>query len=74
MVGAEAASPQPTVPSLASIRTRMFCAAVMVSPAIFIAAFSGSATGMASTRRMVSGASLADGKRGASGFLKHGAL
>ena len=58
MVGADAASPQPTVPSLASIRTRMFCAAVMVSPAIFIAAFSGNATGMASTRRMVSGISL----------------
>src|SRR5262245_20246811 len=56
MVGAEAASPQPVVPSAASIRTMRFCAAVMVSAAIFIGAFSGSATGMASTRRMVRGA------------------
>ena len=56
MVGAEAASPQPTVPPAASIRTSRFSALVMVTPAIFIGAFSGSATGMASTRRMVSGA------------------
>ena len=45
MVGAEAASPQPTVPSAASMRTSRFCAAVMVSADIFIGVFSGSATG-----------------------------
>ena len=36
MVGAEAASPQPTVPSAASIRTIRFCAAVMVSADIIL--------------------------------------
>ena len=56
MVGADAASPQPTVPSAASIRTSRFCAAVMVSADIFIGVFSGSATGIASMRRMTSGA------------------
>jgi hypothetical protein len=38
------------------MRTMRFCAAVMVSAAIFIGDFSGSATGIASTRRMRSGA------------------
>ena len=52
MVGAEAASPQPTVPSAASMRTRMLCACAMVTPAIDIGFFSGSATGMTSTRRI----------------------
>ena len=56
MVGADAASPQPTVPSAASTRTSRFSAVEMVSSAIFIGAFSGSATGMASMRRMISGA------------------
>ena len=56
MVGADGASPQPTVPSAASMRTMTFCAAVMVSAAIFIGALSGKATGMASTRRTISGA------------------
>ena len=55
MVGAEAASPQPTLPSAASIRTRMFSALAMVMPDIFIGVLSGSATGMASTRRIGSG-------------------
>src|SRR5262245_54517268 len=55
MVGAEAASPQPTRPSAASIRTRMFSAVAMVIPDIFIGVLSGSATGMASTRRIGSG-------------------
>ena len=64
MVGAEAASPQPTVPSAASMRTSRFCAAVMVSAAIFIGVFSGSATGIASTRRMTSGACVAAVTRG----------
>ena len=39
-------------------------AVVMVSPAIFIGALSGSATGMASTRRMTSGAASARGGAG----------
>src|SRR5215470_9301365 len=56
MVGAEAASPHPTVPSWASTRTSRFSACVMVTPAIFIGLTSGSATGMASTRRMINGA------------------
>src|SRR5688572_6066990 len=56
MVGADAASPQPTRPLAASTRTTTFCAAVTVSNAIFTGALSGSATGMASTRRMISGA------------------
>ena len=43
-------------PFVASIRTRRFCAAVIVSAAIFIGDFSGSATGIASMRRIVSGA------------------
>ena len=55
MVGAEAASPQPTVPSAASMRTTMFLAYVMVSPAIFMGWRSGRATAIASTRAMVSG-------------------
>jgi hypothetical protein len=55
MVGAEAASPQPTVPSAASIRTRMLNARLMVTPAIAIGFLSGRATGMGSTRRMISG-------------------
>ena len=48
--------PSRRVPSAASIRTSRFCAAVMVSADIFIGVFSGNATGMASTRRMTSGA------------------
>src|SRR5262245_4864052 len=56
MVGAEAASPHPTVPSCASTRTSRFSACVMVTPAIFIGLTSGSATGMASTRLMINGA------------------
>src|SRR4051812_34943882 len=55
MVGADAASPQPTVPSAASIRTSRFSALAMVTPDIVIGVFSGIATGMASTRRMISG-------------------
>src|SRR3954449_11301061 len=55
MVGADAASPQPTVPSAASMRTSRFSAVVIVTPAIFIGLLSGSATGMASTRRTISG-------------------
>ncbi len=55
MVGAEAASPQPTLPSAASIRTRTFSALEMVMPDIFIGVLSGSATGIASTRRIGSG-------------------
>src|SRR5215470_9513011 len=54
MVGAEAASPQPTRPSRASTRTSRFSALAMVTPAIFIGVLSGNATGMASTRRIVS--------------------
>ncbi len=59
MVGAEAASPQPTVPSAASIRTRMLSAVRMVMPDMVTGVVSGSATGMASTRRMTSGACAA---------------
>src|SRR5262245_21151140 len=55
MVGAEAASPQPTRPSAASIRTRRFSAVAIVMPDIFIGLLSGSATGIASTRRIGSG-------------------
>jgi hypothetical protein len=36
MVAAEAASPQPTVPSAASIRTRRLCASATVTPDIAI--------------------------------------
>src|SRR5690242_18736984 len=59
MVGADAASPQPTRPSAASIRTKRFSAVTMVIPDIFIGVLSGSATGMASTRRISSGACAA---------------
>jgi len=55
MVGAEAASPQPTVPSCASMRTMTLRAWVTVSAAIFTGLVSGSATGIASTRRITSG-------------------
>ena len=48
--------PSRRVPSAASIRTSRFCAAVMVSADIFIGVFSGNATGIASMRRIVSGA------------------
>jgi len=54
--GAEAASPQPTVPSTARSDQEIL-RGVMVSAAIFIGDFSGSATGIASMRRIVSGAS-----------------
>jgi hypothetical protein len=53
MVGADGASPQPTAPSVDSTRTSRFSAVVMVIPAIFIGAFSGSATGIASMRRTI---------------------
>src|SRR5262245_25734358 len=56
MLGAEAASPQPTVPSAASTRTRRLWACAMVTPAIFMGLTSGNATGMASTRRTINGA------------------
>src|SRR3954468_4638057 len=56
MFGAEAASPQPTVPSAASMRTSRLWACAMVTPAIFMGLSSGSATGMASTRRTIKGA------------------
>ena len=56
MVGAEAASPHPTAPPLASMRTSTFSAVAIVTPDMVIGALSGSATGMASTRRMMSGA------------------
>ena len=59
MVGADGASPQPTSPLAASTRTSRFSALVMVMPAIFIGALSGSATGMASMRRTLSGAASA---------------
>ncbi len=55
MVGAEAASPQPTMPPAASMRTSTFSATSIVTPAIFIGFLSGSATGIASTRRMSNG-------------------
>ena len=56
MVGADAASPQPTVPSCASMRTRRLRAWVTVSAAIFTGLVSGKASGIASTRRIASGA------------------
>jgi len=56
MVGAEAASPKPTEPPLASMRTSTFSAVAIVTPDMVMGALSGSATGMASTRRMISGA------------------
>ena len=43
MVGAEAASPQPTMPPVASMRTSTFSATSIVTPAIFIGFLSGSA-------------------------------
>ena len=58
MVGAEGASPQPTWPSCNSTRTIRFSALVIVTPAIFIGALSGKATGMASIRRTISGGRL----------------
>ena len=56
MVGADGASPQPTWPSCNSTRTIRFSAFVIVTPAIFIGALSGKATGMASIRRTINGA------------------
>src|SRR5947209_6960062 len=52
MVGAEAASPQPTLPSAASIRTRRLRASLTVTPDIAMGFASGTASPMASTRRM----------------------
>ena len=54
MVGALAASPQPTVPSAASIRTTRFSAARTIEPAIFIGFCNGIETAIASTRWIVS--------------------
>src|SRR5262249_31432426 len=65
MVGAEAVSPHPTVPSAASIRTSKFCAVAMVMPDMATGALSGSATGIASTRRMRSGPATRWSLRGA---------
>ena len=48
MVGAEAASPQPTAPSSASMRTRILSARVTVSPAILTGFFIGKLTAMGS--------------------------
>ncbi len=48
MVGAEAASPQPTAPSSDSMRTRTFSARVTVSPAIFTGFFIGRLMAMGS--------------------------
>src|SRR5579862_6946084 len=48
MVGADAASPQPTVPSSASMRTRILSARLTVSPAIFTGFFIGRLTAMGS--------------------------
>jgi hypothetical protein len=59
IVGAEAASPQPTSPPAASMRTSTLSAVAMVTPAIFIGFLSGSATGMASTRLMSNGGRVA---------------
>ena len=62
IVGAEAASPQPTMtrcPPSASMRTSTLSAVAIVTPAIFIGFLSGSATGIASTRRMTSGGRMA---------------
>src|ERR1044072_8545717 len=56
MVGADGASPQPTWPPCSSTRTIRFSAFVMVTPAIFIGALSGKATGIASMRRTTRGA------------------
>src|SRR5262249_54396587 len=56
MLGAEAASPQPTVPSAASMRTSRLWACAMVTPAIFMGLRSGRATGMPATRRTINGA------------------
>ena len=50
IVGAEADSPQPTLPSSASMRTSKFSASAITTPAIFIGRSIGSRTGMASTR------------------------
>src|SRR5271168_2748404 len=48
MVGAEAASPQPTQPSSASTRTRILSARATVSPAIFTGFFIGKLTAIGS--------------------------
>src|SRR4029077_8475504 len=48
MVGADAASPQPTAPSSASMRTRILSARLTVSPAIFTGFFIGRLTAMGS--------------------------
>ena len=57
MVGADGASPQPTMPSADFDRAPAGSRpCVIVIPAIFIGALSGSATGIASMRRTISGA------------------
>ena len=48
MVGADAASPQPTTPSSDSMRTSTLSARVTVSPAIFTGFFIGRLTAMGS--------------------------
>src|SRR4051812_11180035 len=48
ITGADAASPQPTLPSLASIRTSMFSAARISSPAMMTGFFIGRRTAIGS--------------------------
>ena len=72
MVGAEGASPEPTWPSAASMRTIRFSALAIVIPAIFIGALSGNAIGMASIRRTINGAISAVEPIGARVPLQHG--
>ena len=73
MVGADGASPQPTWPSADSTRTSRFSALVIVMPAIFIGALSGTAIGMASMRRTISGARSAAIAAASLRPLKHSA-
>ena len=55
MVGADAASPHPTSPFSASMRTIRFSACSIRTPAISIGLTSGNATGIASTRLTIRG-------------------
>src|SRR5829696_10529655 len=64
--GADAASPQPTVPSEPSRRMRRFSACEIVTPAIFIGCLRGTAIRNASRRLMRTGLAPTDSSAGLS--------
>src|SRR5262245_2509720 len=64
MVGAEAASPQPTIPLSASIRTSTLSACLISTPAMNTGFFIGKLTAIGSTRLILTAEILLDGSDG----------